>query len=259
MKELSRRELLTQTVELAGAATMGLPLVGAAESPQAGDATPARKLKVVVAGAHPDKVEIGCGGTIARYTDLGYEVVALYLTKGERGLKGKSFAEAGAIRAAEAVKACEILRARPIFAGQVNGMVEWTYTRVAEFRKILEAEKPDVVFAHWPLDTHEDSRANASLVYDAWYMGGKKFAFYFFEVLTGHQTLHFFPTHYVDITGTEARKRQACYAHASKEPAVFYEEVQAVSRFRGRECGRQHAEGFIRHIESPEGALPFAV
>ena len=56
MKELSRRELLTQTAGMAGAATMGLPLVGATELPQTGDATPAHKLKVVVAGAHPDKV-----------------------------------------------------------------------------------------------------------------------------------------------------------------------------------------------------------
>ena len=147
MQELSRRQMLTQSAGMAGAATMGLPLAGAVESPQAGDATPPPKLKVVVAGAHPDKVEIGCGGTIARYTDLGHEVVAVYLTKGERGLKGKSFAEAGAIRAAEAVKACEILKARPIFAGQVNGMVEWTYARVEEFRKILEAENPRSVCA----------------------------------------------------------------------------------------------------------------
>jgi hypothetical protein len=115
------------------------------------------------------------------------------------------------------------------------------------------------VFSHWPLDLHEDQRANASLVYDAWLNGGKKFALYFYEVMTGHFTLQFSPTHYVDITGTEPRKRQALYAHASKNFESLYDSVQEVSRFRGDECGRKHAEAFIRHVQSPDQALPLAV
>ena len=47
--------------------------------------SPARKLKIVVAGAHPDDPELGAGGTIARYADLGHEVVCLYLTRGQVG------------------------------------------------------------------------------------------------------------------------------------------------------------------------------
>ena len=259
MKDVSRREVLSRGLGLAGVATVGLPLVGDGDAPQAGGIQPARKLKVVVTGAHPDKLEIGCGGTIARYTDLGHEVVAIYLTKGERGLTGKISEESGRIRAAEAVKACEILKARPVFAGQVNGLVEVNYARYAEFRKILEAENPDIVFSHWPLDRHEDQRANALLVYDAWLRGRKKFALYYYEVMTGHFTLMFSPTHYVDITSTEPRKRQALYAHASKNFETLYDQVAEVSRFRGDECGRKHAEAFIRHVQSPDGGLPLAV
>ena len=44
-----------------------------------------RKLKVIVAGGHPGDPEYGCGGTIARYTDLGHEVVLLYLNRGGAG------------------------------------------------------------------------------------------------------------------------------------------------------------------------------
>jgi LmbE family N-acetylglucosaminyl deacetylase len=259
MNGLSRRELLNRAVGVAGTATVGLPLVAASQVPQAGDAQPGRKLKVVVTGAHPDKIEIGCGGTIARYTDLGHQVTAIYLTRGERGEPPKTWEETGKIREAEARKACEILKARPVFVGQVNGMVEVTYARYDEYRKILEAEKPDIVFSHWPLDRHEDQRANASLVFDAWLRGGKKFALYYYEVMTGHFTLQFSPTHYVDITGTEPRKRQALYAHASKDFKTLYDSVAEVSRFRGDECGRKHAEGFIRHAQSPDEALPLAV
>jgi LmbE family N-acetylglucosaminyl deacetylase len=258
MKEITRRELLNQGAGLAGAAAVGLPLARAAEPSQASGVTPVRRLKVVVAGAHPDDPETGCGGTIARYSDAGHEVVVLYLTRGERGIKGKSYDEAGKIRTAEAQKACEILKARPAFAGQVNGMVEVTYARYDEFRKTLEAEKPDLVYTQWPIDTHEDHRATSLLTYDAWLRGGKKFALYYYEVMTGQQTSHFWPTHYVDITSTEARKRQACYAHASQDPDGFYPLHDEMDRFRGHECGCHLAEAFIRHVQSPDDSLPEA-
>jgi hypothetical protein len=77
MAKLDRRQMLTAVA----AATVGLPLAEAADGP-----TPSRKLKVVVAGAHPDDPELSAGGTIARYTDLGHEVVCLYLTRGEMGV-----------------------------------------------------------------------------------------------------------------------------------------------------------------------------
>jgi LmbE family N-acetylglucosaminyl deacetylase len=259
MKDLTRRELLNRGAGLAGAAAVRLPVEKAAETAQGGGVTLTRKLKVVVAGAHPDDPETGCGGTIARYSDLGHEVVVLYLTRGERGIKGKSYDEAGKIRTAEAQKACEILKARALFAGQVNGMVEVTYTRYDEFRKILEGEKPDLVYTQWPIDTHEDHRATSLLTYDAWLRGGKKFALYYYEVMTGQQTSHFWPTHYVDITATEGRKRQACYAHASQDPDGFYALHDEMDRFRGHECGCHLAEAFIRHAQSPDDSLPEAL
>jgi len=254
MHDLSRRQLLNRVSGAAGAAVVGLPLAGEART--GGGSASDRKLKVVIAGAHPDDPETGCGGTAARYSDLGHEVVVLYLTRGERGIKGKTYEEAGKIRAAEAEKACEILKARPVFAGQVNGKVEVTYARYDEYRRLLEAEKPDVVFTHWPLDTHEDHRANALLVYDAWLKLGKKFPLFFFEVMTGEQSSHFWPTHYVDITATVDRKRAACYAHASQDPDDFYRIHDEMNRFRGHECGCPQAEAFIRHVQSPDVALP---
>jgi LmbE family N-acetylglucosaminyl deacetylase len=47
------------------------------------------KLKVLVAGAHPDDPESGYGGTIARYVDHSHEVAILYLTRGVRADKGR--------------------------------------------------------------------------------------------------------------------------------------------------------------------------
>jgi N-acetylglucosamine malate deacetylase 1 len=252
MKNPTRRDALGKSLQLGAA--VALPLVTPRVTTLSKAAS--RKLKIVVAGAHPDDSETGCGGTIARYSDLGHEVVILYLTRGERGIQGKSFDEAGTIRPVEAQRACEILKARPLFAGQVNGGVEVNYACYDEYRKILENEQPDIVFTHWPIDTHEDHRANSLLVFDAWLSGGRKFALYYFEVMTGEQSSNFWPTHYVDISQTEGRKRAACFAHASQNTEHFYRIHEEMNRFRGLEYGCKSAEAFIRHVQSPDVPLP---
>lgn len=246
MSAISRRELLA-----AGAAAGLLPLA------EAGAVQEKRKLKVIVAGGHPDDPESGAGGTIARYADLGYEAVALYLTRGEAGIRGKTHEEAAAIRTAEIEKACQILKARPRFVGQIDGATEVAVARYEEVRKILEEEKPDLVLTHWPIDTHRDHRAISHLVYDAWLRLRKKFALYYFEVNMGSQTQHFRPTHYVDITSVEARKKEACYAHVSQNPPGFYDAYhEPMQRYRGMEAGVKSAEAFARHVQSRDETLP---
>ena len=94
------------------------------------------------------------------------------------------------------------------------------------------------------------------LVYGAWLRMGKKFALYYYEVSDGEDTLQFAPTHYVDISATEARKRSSCYAHASQAPDKFYALQELVGRMRGIESGYRQAEAFIRHVQSPEFSLP---
>jgi LmbE family N-acetylglucosaminyl deacetylase len=94
------------------------------------------------------------------------------------------------------------------------------------------------------------------LAYDAWLAMGKKFAFYYYEVSDGEDTLMFPPTDFVDITAVEPRKRLACYAHASQAPNKFYALQSQVTRFRGLESGFLQAEGYVRHAQSREGLLP---
>jgi LmbE family N-acetylglucosaminyl deacetylase len=63
---------------------------------------------------------------MARYAELGHEVVSLYLTRGEAGIRGKNHDDAARIRTAEAEQACKILGARPMFVGQIDGATEVT-------------------------------------------------------------------------------------------------------------------------------------
>jgi LmbE family N-acetylglucosaminyl deacetylase len=257
MRPITRRDVLSRAGRLGTALAVGLPALDVAGEnwPEAKEQG-TRILKVVVAGGHPGDPEYGCGGTIARYTDLGHEVVLLYLNNGEwPAAQGGASAH---VRMGEAAKACGILKARPAYAGQVNGHAILDAGHFQDFRKMLEAEHPDVVFTQWPIDQHRDHRATSALVFDAWLQMGKKFALYYYEVSNGEDTLQFFPTYYVDITSTEPRKRSACYAHASQTPDRFYELQDAVARFRGIESGWHRAEAYILQVESPYEALPAA-
>ena len=253
MKPLSRRELLSRTNSVAGAFVVRASRETSGASQADRQPTPARKLKVIVTGGHPGDPEYGCGGTIARYTELGHEVVLLYLNRGEWPPR-----DPGVSRVAEAAKACEILKARPLYAGQFNSQAVVDKAHYDAFRTILEAEKPDAVFTHWPIDNHADHRAISMLVYDAWLRMKKQFALYYYEVSSGEDTVQFSPTHYVNITETEPRKRLACYAHASQTPDKYYALQDQVTRMRGIESGHRHAEAYIRHVQSPDFALPLA-
>jgi LmbE family N-acetylglucosaminyl deacetylase len=234
----SRRTFVAES--LAGLGALALPRAEA--SPM-----PSRPLNVVCVGGHPDDPETGCGGTLAAYAELGHRATIVYLTRGERGIAGRSLAEAAAIRTAEATEACRILGTRPLFAGQIDGDTEVSPTRAAELARLLEAESPDVVFTHWPLDTHPDHQAASLLTFRAWLSARRRFALYFFEVDTGHQTLGFAPTDYVDVTGQREKKRAALGAHRSQHgDEIVREHVQVMEPFRGREAGVTAAEAFVR-------------
>lgn len=258
MKSITRREALTRAGRVGTALAVGLPAANTAQNAEPhAQQSGSHKLKIVVAGGHPGDPEYGCGGTVARYTDLGHEVVLLYLNNGQWPReKGGAPAD---IRMAEAARACEILKARPAYAGQLNGYAVIDATHFDEYLKILEAERPDVLITQWPIDQHRDHRAISALSFDAWLKMGKKFALYYYEVSNGEDTLQFTPTHYVDITQTEPRKRAACYAHASQTPDRYYALQDQVAAFRGIESGFKRAEAFVLQVQSPYEGLPPAL
>jgi LmbE family N-acetylglucosaminyl deacetylase len=213
-------------------------------------------LKVVCVGGHPDDPESGCGGTLARYAEAGNRVSILYLTRGEAGVRGKSHDEAAAIRTAESEAACKILGAKPVFAGQIDGATELNKARVDSLRELLAAEGPDLVFTHWPIDTHIDHQIAGLLTYRAWVAASRKFQLYFMEVDLGAQTQNFKPTDYVDITGVREKKKAAVYAHKSQDgEGIYSRHHEVMENFRGRECGVPAAEAFVHLARIGRGFL----
>jgi LmbE family N-acetylglucosaminyl deacetylase len=216
------------------------------------------RLKVVVTGGHPGDPEYGCGGTIARYAQLGHEVTLLYLNRGEGPQQDGVGCTANddGLRAHEARKACHILGAKAAFAPQCDDRSIVDNEHYRAFTILLAQLGPDIVFTQWPIDNHPDHRAISSLTYQAWNNLGHTAAFYYYEVSNGEDTLMFAPSEYVDITGVEPLKRQACYAHTSQNPDRYYALQSEVGKYRGIESGYLQAEAFVRHVRSPRSLLP---
>jgi len=220
----------------------------------AGDAREARveaaqikpgSLKVVCVGGHPDDPESGCGGTLALYAAQGHRVTVIYLTRGERGIPGKSLSEAAAIRTAEAQTACQLLGAKAVFAGQIDGATELNRDRVDALGALLSAETPDIVFTHWPIDTHMDHQVASMLTLRAYVATNRRFPVYLFEVNVGSQTMGFAPAQYVDITGVREKKKAALFAHKSQDgEGIYRQHHEVMENFRGREAHVAAAEAF---------------
>jgi len=218
----------------------GVPAVGIASS------MADKKLNILCVGAHPGDPEFGCGGTLAKYSDAGHAVTIVYLTRGEAGDPTKSFAESAALRTREAEASCRVLKAKALFAGQVDGNTELNKERNEGMMKLILSEKPDIVFAHWPLDTHGDHQVAGLLTLNAWVKSGQQFHLYFYEVNTGDETMGFVPTDYVDISAVRDRKKAAMFAHQTQNPESVYDAYfKAMEDFRGLESRVKAAEGFI--------------
>ena len=214
-----------------------------------------KKLHIVCVGAHPGDPEFGCGGTMAKYSDAGHEVTFLYLTKGEASDPGKSYSEMAALRTKEAEVACKVLNATPRFAGQVDGNTVLDKGKNEDMTKLILAEKPNIVFTQWPVDTHSDHQVTGLLVLTAWIKSGRQFHLYFYEVNTGVETMAFTPTDYVDITAVRERKKEAMFAHKTQNPVETYNTYfKPLEEFRGLEAGVKAAEGFIHFKAQGERA-----
>lgn len=231
---------------LALALIAGMTLFGTQAFAEPPNTTEKATKKVLVIGAHPDDPETCCGGTMILMRKAGYEVVSVYLTRGQAGIKGKSHDEAAAIRTQEAFNACKVMDVRPIFMDQVDGSAEVNAARYKQMRDLIEQENPDIVFTHWPVELHRDHGVCASLVIEAWKRLKYGFELYFFEPMTGAQAQLFSPTDYVDITDVAAQKREACDCHASQGMDHVYEGWHDVmEKFRGIEFHCQRAEAFV--------------
>ncbi|HVS02527.1 MAG TPA: bacillithiol biosynthesis deacetylase BshB1 [Thermoanaerobaculia bacterium] len=125
-------------------------------------------LDVLAIGAHPDDVELGCGGTLALLAHQGRRVGLLHLTRGEMGTRGsEEQRRREAQRAAEVLGAAEMVILDCGDGGLRTGAAEEEAV-IAELRRL----RPELVLAPAPADRHPDHGRAHRLVRDACFYAG---------------------------------------------------------------------------------------
>ncbi|MCL4553615.1 MAG: bacillithiol biosynthesis deacetylase BshB1 [Actinobacteria bacterium] len=114
--------------------------------------------RVVCIGAHPDDVEIGLGGTIARLVQAGTSVTIVDLTDGEPTPFGTR-----EIRAREAAEAAAVLGAERVTLSLPNRELADTPEARRELAEVLRDTRPDALFIPYPEDAHPDHIAASQI------------------------------------------------------------------------------------------------
>ena len=222
------------------------------------------KLDILAFGAHPDDVELGCSGTIAKEISLGKKVGIIDLTRGELGTRGSV-----EIRNSESAKASEIL-------GVVvrenldmrDGFFVNDETHQLKVIEMIRKYQPEIVLCNAITDRHIDHGKGSKLVSDACFLSGLR---QIKTELNGEtqeawrpkvvyhyiQWQNIEPNFVVDISEFMDKKMDSVLAYGSqfydpnsKEPVSpitsknFLDSVKYRAQDLGRLVGVEYAEGF---------------
>ncbi|MFF2875653.1 bacillithiol biosynthesis deacetylase BshB1 [Gottfriedia sp. NPDC057991] len=215
---------------------------------------------VLAFGAHPDDVEIGMAGTIAKFTKLGYKVAICDLTEAELSSNGDTF-----IRRKEAEEADKILGVSKRFNLSLPDRgLYLSEEAIKQVAALIRMTKPSIIFSPYEVDRHPDHGNCTKIVEEAVFSSGIRK----FNVNTNHdahKVKHVFqymingfhrPNFIVDVTETIEVKRSALEAYESQftpgpdgvvTPLTndYVNSVIAREKIFGKEAGVPYGEGFM--------------
>jgi bacillithiol biosynthesis deacetylase BshB1 len=223
------------------------------------------KLDILAFGAHPDDVELGCGGTLLGAITEGKKVGVIDLTKGELGTRGTTSQRLKEAQLASEVMGLTIRENLGMADGFFLNDKEHQFAIVETIRRF----QPSIIFCNAPEDRHPDHGRAASLVEEAAFLSGLS------KIKTTHngieqeawrptQVFHYIqsrsltPNFVVDISAHMDKKMESILAHSSQfydpnsnEPetfisgTAFLEFVKGRAKELGQQIGVQYAEGFV--------------
>lgn len=219
-----------------------------------------RGVDFMALGAHPDDVELGCGGTLLKLVSLGRKGVIVDLTDASMGTRGTP-----EIRAREAAAAARALGAERINLGLPDGRLADGWDAQKRVIDAIRTWRPRVLITHHASEEHPDHEAAARIVKQAAYKAGlakldaagtphRPGRIFHFIGMEAHE-----PSFCVDITAQWRGKLKAirCFAsqfHAPGAPRfrgktdlatpAFLEFLEVRNRFWGTRIKRRYAEAF---------------
>jgi bacillithiol biosynthesis deacetylase BshB1 len=222
------------------------------------------KLDILAIGAHPDDIELSCGGTLVRHSSLGYKVGILDLTRGELGTRGTVPERMEEADNAAKIMGCAVREN----LGFADGFFQNDKAHQLEVIKMIRKYKPDIVLANAFHDRHPDHKTGAELAEDACFLSGLRMieteldgvkqdawrpskVYHYIQALYVEPDLLINVSDYIEqkVAAIKAYKSQF-YQEASKEPSTFISSPDFIpfllSRMQdfGVPVGAKYAEGF---------------
>ena len=220
------------------------------------------KLDLLAIAAHPDDVELTCGGTLLKMAQLGYKTGILDLTAGEMGTRGTP-----ETRAKEAAKAAKLLKVswRETLGVPDSDVQSSRQHKLAVAQVIRNLRPRTVILPYWEA-RHPDHYHASTLGYEGCFLAGLKQLplegepFRPFKILYSISYADARPTFVVDITAQFEQRRRAILAYgsqflpegAAKKSKVFLaidrleDEMNRLSRHYGQKIGVKYGEPFLQ-------------
>ncbi len=195
---------------------------------------------------HPDDIEIGTGGTVARLAATGWNVWICILTN-ERNTDVAAQRKTEAIAGAAALG---VVEEQMIFSGFPDGDLICNAETVGTLRKILHERncEPDIVFTHTKADSHNDHRAANEITMSTF----RKKPILSYAVVNSLMLSEFSPKIFIETIPYHDQKIRALQAHTTQAMRIDYGAIERRIKAYSEPLGLQEAEPFELSVQ--EGA-----
>lgn len=199
--------------------------------------------KILAIGPHPDDIELGCFGTMAKYKKNGNDVNFLVLTKGEGGTDYTN-------RIDEAKESASLINANLFIEDLPDRFISEGPDTITIIEKYIKQIDPDAVFIPTKSDTHQDHRATFNACMVACRTVKEVYAYE-----TPSTSRKFSPNYFVDITDFIPLKVKAVKIHSSQGGKGYMADraVEGLAEYRAFDIllNDRYVEGFdvIKVIE----------
>ena len=207
-------------------------------------------MRVIAFGAHPDDLEIGMGGTIARHVDGGDDVLMVVATVPNRREE----------RMVEAAEGAKILGARLEMLDVAPDDLGHNRRTIRELDRLLTSVDPHLVYTHWDQDSHQDHNAVSRAVISAARRNRCSLLMYEQTIPGGVVPGGFKAQSFVDISDFMDRKRDSILVHQTQIDVNggdwWLEGVRGRAMYRGYQMNVRYAEAFevVKLIETHFGS-----
>ncbi len=202
-------------------------------------------------GAHPDDIELGCGGTEAKLIDKGYKIVHVYATSGEAGRQTISKEKLGKIREEEAKQAAKVLGVGGVeFLRYPDGLTDFIRKMKIDVINLIRKEKPNIIFVHETKENFPDHKIISDLVLSGAAGPGYQEAKgepWTVETILGYEVWHPITNYQLVeyITNTIQKKMGALVCYKSQVETTKYDKAfEGLARYRGVMTWGKYAEVF---------------